>query len=58
LILGAISFGLGWLVVSPNVLMLQSTTLGVVIFTIFVLTNLLEAFAKKIGLDQNIYTEM
>jgi len=58
LVRGAISFGLGWLVVSPNVLMLQSTTLGVVIFTIFVLTNLLEAFAKKIGLDQNIYTEI
>jgi len=58
LVRGAISFGLGWLVVSSNVGMLRSTTLGVVIFTIFVLTNLLEAFAKKIGLDQNIYTEI
>lgn len=56
--IGAISFGLGWLVTSPREGLIRSATLGVVIFTIFVLTNLLEVFARKIGLDQTIYNEM
>jgi len=58
LVRGAISFGLGWLVESPSKGLIRSVTLGAVIFTIFVLTNLLEVFARKIGLDKNIYTEI